>query len=178
MENVARLFVSVETFVDTADTENAFRTKSVSMNLHLYRNACQFHICCRWYVPSQPLFNNRLFRLSGVMSQCIVPIGTIIHKRWILEGNLKEIIVIYSRCNLGIFLEGARKIMNNFSQYNRNPEWHSEKLLPNSLQCCCYANLFRSLYYYISTGVKYSLNLVKCNNGKKRDNKECKKEKK
>jgi hypothetical protein len=43
MENVGCLFVSMETFVDCVDTENALRTKSVFANPHFNRNVCQFH---------------------------------------------------------------------------------------------------------------------------------------
>jgi hypothetical protein len=38
--NVNCLFVSVETFVDSTDMENAFHTKSISTNPHLHTNVC------------------------------------------------------------------------------------------------------------------------------------------
>jgi hypothetical protein len=42
MENVGCLFASVETFVDSTETGNAFYTKSASKTPHLHRNVCQF----------------------------------------------------------------------------------------------------------------------------------------
>jgi hypothetical protein len=40
MENIGCLFVSMETFTDSVDTENAIRTKSVATNPHLLGNVC------------------------------------------------------------------------------------------------------------------------------------------
>jgi hypothetical protein len=48
MENVGRFFVSVETSVYSADTENSFRTKSNPTNPHLHRNV----VATLWFLQA------------------------------------------------------------------------------------------------------------------------------
>jgi hypothetical protein len=62
MEKCLLLVCILGTFVDSADVESAFRTKSVSTSPHLHRTCV-----------SEPLCSSGLFRLSGVMSQYLLP---------------------------------------------------------------------------------------------------------
>jgi hypothetical protein len=58
MENVGRLFVSVETFV-SIDMENEFRTKSVFTILILIETCVKF-IATSWFPQEYPLPRERM----------------------------------------------------------------------------------------------------------------------
>jgi hypothetical protein len=107
-KNVGCLFVSMETLVDSVYTENVFRTKAVSKNPNLHRNACQFRSRCRRYVISEPFSSNGLFRLSGVMSQYLKNSVRTSHKRKCASITTNNQLSIF-RKRVAVYFENNRR---------------------------------------------------------------------